>query len=163
LVSFVAVTAGCRKGDSPKPSGEPADSLPTHEASAGGTLAEVPAGAFNLGDSGGRADEEPHRLSGRSFRRGTPPVTEGRAEHVTGGNPSKRKEAKNPVERTQWTDAVRFCNKCSELEGLSPCYNLDTWACNFAADGYRLPTEAEWEYACRAGGTGKYCFGDDEN
>ena len=55
------------------------------------------------------------------------------------------------MERTQWTDAVRFCNRCSELEGLTPCYDLARWECRFDADGYRLPTEAEWEVACRAG------------
>jgi Tol biopolymer transport system component len=79
-----------------------------------------------------------------------------------GVNPSKRKAGNNPVERTQWTDAVRFCNKCSDVEGLSPCYDLKTWECDFAANGYRLPTEAEWEYACRAGNSGKYCCGDSE-
>ena len=84
-------------------------------------------------------------------------------EKVMGVNPSKRKEKTNPVESLQWTDAVRFCNKCSEQAGLTPCYDLITWKCNFQADGYRLPTEAEWEYACRAGSTTKFCHGDDEN
>jgi hypothetical protein len=90
------------------------------------------------------------------------PVSQELYEKVMGVNPSKRKGKTNPVERTQWTDAVRFCNKCSELEGLTPCYDLQTWKCNFQADGYRLPTEAEWEYACRAGSQAKYSFGDAE-
>ena len=122
----------------------------------------IPAGTFTMGDVGGRPDERPHEVAVSAFYLDKVPVTQELYEKVMGVNPAKRKAPKNPVERTQWTDAVRFCNKCSELEGLTPCYDLDTWQCRWDADGYRLPTEAEWEYACRAGGTGKFCFGDAE-
>jgi formylglycine-generating enzyme required for sulfatase activity len=128
----------------------------------GGAMVLIPAGSFTMGDGSGRPDETPHRVSISAFYLDKYAVTQELYEKVMGVNPSKRKDPKNPVERTQWTDAVRFCNKCSELDGLTPCYDLNTWECNFDADGYRLPTEAEWEYACRAGSEGKYYFGDAE-
>src|SRR5438552_1252776 len=149
LAAVVSVVAGCGKNDPSRP-----------EADHGMVL--ISAGSFTMGDSAGRADEAPHAVFVSAFYLDKFPVTQELYEQVMGVNPSKRKDPKNPVERTQWTDAVRFCNKCSELDGLTPCYNLDTWECNFAADGYRLPTEAEWEYACRDGSTSKYSFGDDE-
>jgi formylglycine-generating enzyme required for sulfatase activity len=78
-----------------------------------------------------------------------------------------------PVNMVNWYDAVLFCNWLSQREGRQPCYVLmppsakdgdeggDVWAHNAAADGYRLPTEEEWEFACRAGTSTAYYFGND--
>jgi formylglycine-generating enzyme required for sulfatase activity len=163
LIAIVStlIIAGCRRGD-PVPPKVNVETLPIVQSKAGGELILLPGGTFTMGDSAGREDETPHAVSVSAFYIDKLPVTQELYTKVMGVNPSKRKDPQCPVERTQWTDAVRFCNKCSEQDGLTPAYNLDTWECNFAADGYRLPTEAEWEYACRAGSTGKYCFGDDE-
>jgi formylglycine-generating enzyme required for sulfatase activity len=157
-----ALFAGCGKDDAVPGEGA-VETLPVVQSKSGGELVKVPAGSFTMGDSAGGADETSHTVSVSAFCIDRYAVTQEQFEKVMGVNPSKRKDAKNPVEGTRWTDAARFCNKCSELEGLTPCYDLESWRCNFQAGGYRLPTEAEWEYACRAGSTGRYCFGDDES
>jgi len=120
----------------------------------------IPAGQFQMGDKA-EADATPHQVSVRAFLMDKTLVTQEQYEKAMGENPSRWKGSKNPVEQVRWSDAVRFCNKRSELEGLRPCYELKTWKCNFDVDGYRLPTEAEWEYACRAGATTGYFFGDN--
>jgi len=105
-------------------------------------------------------DAAPHEVVVSSFSIDRYLVTQDQFQKVMGANPSRWKGGKNPVEQVRWSDAVGFCNKRSELEGLQPCYDLKTWKCNFDANGYRLPTEAEWEYACRAGTMTAYFFGD---
>ena len=77
-----------------------------------------------------------------------------------------------PAENVTWLEAIRYCNWLSQSEGLEVCYSPQEpatdsgdepggWRCNFSASGYRLPTEAEWEYAGRAGSRKATCFGDD--
>lgn len=84
------------------------------------------------------------------FSLGVHEVTQSQYESVMGSNPSHFKGVNNPVENVGWDDAVAFCRKLSALPAEVA-----------AGQVYRLPTEAEWEYACRAGTTTAYSFGDD--
>ncbi len=112
----------------------------------------VEGGTFTMGDTRGegQSDEVPtHQVTLSSFYIGKYEVTQTEYQAVMGSNPSYFSGSDKPVEQVTWYNAVEYCNARSIQEGLTPCYNTTTWACDFSANGYRLPTEAEWEYAAR--------------
>ena len=123
----------------------------------------IPAGEFMMGSTA-RPNEQPvHRVRLSGFWMAESEVTQAQYAAVMGERPSRFKDrANNPVESVRWKDAVRYCNALSEEEGLTPAYDLSTWARIEGTTGYRLPTEAEWEYAARAGTTTQWWTGDDE-
>jgi formylglycine-generating enzyme required for sulfatase activity len=116
--------------------------------------------------------EIPHQVTlTQGFYIGKYEVTQGQYKAVMGYNPSwfnnegYEDDWENyPVDYVNWYDAVEFCNKLSEMQGLTPAYTIDGTdvEIDWDASGYRLPTEAEWEYACRAGTTGPFNFQDYE-
>jgi formylglycine-generating enzyme required for sulfatase activity len=133
-------------------------------------LVLLPAGEFPMGspdsDPDAYADEKPqHRVRiTRPFYMGATEVTQGQYQAATGANPSQLKGSDDlPVETVSWLDAINYCNALSRKEGLTPFYRVQGETVevpDWNVLGYRLPTEAEWEYACRAGSTTRYSFGD---
>ncbi len=151
------VLPGCRRVEPPATDAQP----PLEETAAGAEMARIPGGWFEMGSAAERELDEPlHRVYVGPFYIDKYEVTQAEYERVTGTNPSRWKGANNPVEQIRWANAAEYCNARSRLEGLQPAYDPQTWECDFHADGYRLPTEAEWEYAARAGSTTEYFFGD---
>ena len=132
-------------------------------------MVDLPAGDFRMGspdaDDLANEDEKPqHEVTVAAFRMAVTPVTvELYQEVMAPSTVAGESEARLPVTGVSWDHAIEFCNRLSERAGYRPCYSrwFGRWRCDWRADGYRLPTEAEWEYACRAGTTTRYGFGDD--
>ena len=129
---------------------------------------EVKGGKFRMGGKDGGDNALPvHKVKLSGFYMCKHEVTQAEYKNVVGENPSWYKDDNLPVDYVTWYDAVEYCNKRSVAEGLAPCYagNRESgYTCDFSADGYRLPTEAEWEYAARGGAKGKktvYSGSDD--
>jgi formylglycine-generating enzyme required for sulfatase activity len=169
----MGLLAGCREGERPAPRAE-AEEAPASQAAAdpesperiatktGIEMVRLPGGAFLMGADDGEEDEKPpRRVELSPFYIDVHEVTQATFQRLMGKNPSRFADPEKPVERIGWLAAMQFCNVRSLKEGLKPCYDPKTLVCDFAADGYRLPTEAEWEYACRAGTTGRWSFGSD--
>ena len=145
FAAFVALFVGHGSTD--------ADELPAIMNSIGIRMKLIPAGTFTMGDAKGEDNEAPHEVTlTQPFYLGVTEVTNAQWQAVMGSVPSEWKDADRPVETVSWEDAVSFCAKLSAMP--------DERA---AGRKYRLPTESEWEYACRAGPTSSYSFGDDDS
>lgn len=156
----------------------------------GMTMIRIPAGAFRMGHPADRDDATPHIVTNsqpffvcdREVN-----VAQFREFHAAASRPEYQAATERladwpdyvtqaspltncPVQDVSWLDAVKFCNWLSRREDRPVCYvpsnnpqgQAVEWECDWDAAGYRLPTEAEWEYACRAGSESRFAFGDDQ-
>jgi formylglycine-generating enzyme required for sulfatase activity len=130
----------------------------------------IPAGNFIMGNTGAyikwsnELPSHPVTLT-KSFYMGIYEVVQSQWKSVMGDDPSFFKGDSLPIENVNWYKAIEFCNKLSEKDGLAKCYTINgiDVICDWKANGWRLPTEAEWEYSCKAGTTSDFYNGSLTN
>jgi formylglycine-generating enzyme required for sulfatase activity len=156
----------------PAPAPAPAPVTPAYvpERPVEPEMVRIQGGTFTMGSPMNESDrlerEGPQRqVKVSTFYMGKYEVTQKEYQEVMGTNPSYFKGDNLPVEQVSWFNAAEYCNARSLKEGLKPAYKISgsgdnqTVSWNRSANGYRLPTEAEWEYACRAGTINTYNTG----
>ncbi len=142
LIALFVLTSGASyAGDKGKM--EPAAGTVWTELKTGMGFAWIPSGCFQMGSDEGGKDEQPvHKVCLKGFWMGRTEVTQAQYRQIMGNNPSSFSGSSNPVEQVSVEDVKNFIEKMSSSTGIR----------------VRLPTEAQWEYACRAGGIhDKYC------
>jgi formylglycine-generating enzyme required for sulfatase activity len=130
----------------------------------------IPGGEFLMGSNISNSESPPHSVQIDNFYMSKCLITQRDYQKIMGENPSNFDDDLNqPVESLSWFDAIQFCNAWSVKDGLEPVYrviNDDNGIevdINFDQNGYRLPTEAEWEFACRGDSSSSFFWGDDES
>ena len=151
----------------PSPEVTPVTSANNYTSPSGIEMVFIPGGTFQMGD---KALEwtYPHKVEVSSFYMSKYEITNRQFNEFSPSHENYGcwSEPDYPVEAVDWFDALKYCNWLSEQEGLTPCYSdggNDTAKIDINANGYRIPTEAQWEYAYRGGTTTTYYWGPDMN
>ncbi len=134
---------------------------PTNEEVSFSTMILVKGGEFMMGSKKGGDESPMHKVILDDFYIGSYEVTQREWVTIEGSNPATIQQDDLPIDRISWFGAVTYCNKKSELEGLEKCYTITGLSaeCDFTKNGYRLPTEAEWEFVAKGGLNSKsYAF-----
>ena len=123
-------------------------------------MVKIPSGEIELRDD---RTASKWKVELRPFLLSPYPVTMDLYCAITNKSPVSTDESHKPIVNISWNEAIYFCNLLSERAGLKECYSIsndgEPISCDWESDGYRLPSEAEWQYACKAGTTG-YRYGE---